>query len=354
MTPGDLTYIRAGIYAESVNITSSGNATQGNINLLAYPGEIPTLDGGSNIALQSSAATNYWNVQGLILQSTNRYTVQIGWWGDPNNTHWTFSNNRIHGSLLIKGSNNLISSNDVSGIYPDGTQYGSYPGQDQGDAGIMDIDGSNHNIIRANNVHDFSNVDGRGIWTQGFTHDDLIENNVVTNIVPTGGIGQSIDLDGAATVEWNHTVRGNKITGNNYVGIQLENVFNSLVENNVVRDTGAAGIILINYDSTIGCATAGTSGSPYGDTNGNGSCKDELSSDVIRQNLIIASTGWEYGGIINWGVRQPSVLGNSVYSLADAGNAEINYPDIAPDSEQSFLKTIVTSFLTVWRGIFNK
>ena len=51
----------------------------------------------------------------------------------------------------------------------------------------MDIDGSNHNTYRSNNIHDFSNINARGIWSQGFTHDDLIESNTITNIVPIDG-----------------------------------------------------------------------------------------------------------------------------------------------------------------------
>jgi hypothetical protein len=228
----------------------------------------------------------------------------------------------------------------VSGIYPDGTTYGSYPEQGTGDAGLMDIDGSHHNVFRGNTVHDFSNVDGRGIWTQGYTHDDLFEGNVVTEIRPTSGIGQSIDLDGAATVEWNHTVRGNRVVGNNYVGIQLENVFASVVENNVVLDTGSSGITLINYDDRVGCPAVGEEGNPYGDTDGDGNCKDEVTNNVVRQNLIVTSGGWDwgYGGIMNWGACSVSILANTIYSSHGSGNGAINYQDGAAFSDGAVVR----------------
>ena len=328
LAAGDTLYVRAGTYSESVSITASGTSSAP-ITISSYPGETAVLNGGSSIALKANGGIGYWKVLNLTIQSTNRYTVQIGFWGTAENTYWVIKNNHIYGSLVIKGGYNDIESNDVSGIYPDGTNYGSYSGQNSGDAGLMDIDGSHNDIFRSNNVHDFLNYDGRGIWTQGYTHDNLIESNTVTNIVNTGGISQSIDLDGAGSIEWNQTVRGNTVVGNNYVGIQLENVFNSVLENNVIQNTGSAGIIDINYGSDVGCPAVGTKGNPYGDSNGNGTCKDEITNNIIRQNLITTTGnwGWGYGGIVNWGAEGVKVLSNTLYSASTSGNASINYQD---------------------------
>ncbi len=68
------------------------------------------------------------------------------------------------------------------------------------------------------------------IWTQGFTYNTVIENNYVYNIMARSGLGQCIDLDGAAKVEWGHVVRNNTVENCSYVGIQLENTFDSVVE----------------------------------------------------------------------------------------------------------------------------
>ena len=299
---GKTLYVRGGTYNEAVTIKGSGTA--GNpITIAAYPGETPILNGGSSIALLSSGGTNYWTIQGLTIQSTNRYTIQIGFWGATASTNWIIKGNTIYGSSVIKGSNNTYDSNNVSGVYPDGSKYGTYSGQGDGDAGLMDIDGSNHDTFISNKIHDFMNYDGRGIWTQGYTHDNVIEYNTVTNIMPTSGIGQSIDLDGAGSIEWNHTVLGNTVVGDNYVGIQLENVFNSTIKNNIVQNTGSAGIIDINYASDVGCPAVNTKGNPYGDTNGNGTCKDEVTNNSFIQNLVTTTGnwGWGYGGIVDWG-----------------------------------------------------
>ena len=162
ISAGKSIYVRSGIYNESVNIKTSGTATSP-ITLMAYPAETPLLNGGSNVALKTDGGIGYWNVLNLTIQSTNRYTVQIGWWGETENNNWLIKNNHIYGSFLIKGGYNNIESNDVGGIYPDGTKYGTYAGQDNGDAGLMDIDGSHNNVFLSNNVHDFSNYAARGI-----------------------------------------------------------------------------------------------------------------------------------------------------------------------------------------------
>jgi len=327
LVAGDTLYIRGGTYTEAVNITTSGSSSAP-ITISAYSGETPLLNGGSSIALLSRGGTNYWTIQGLTIQSTNRYTIEIGFWGTTESTNWLIKNNHLYGSTVIKGSYNVFVSNDVSGIYPDGTKYGTYTGQGSGDAGLMDIDGSNHDTFISNKVHDFSNYDGRGIWTQGYTHDNLIEFNTVTNINSSTGLGQSIDLDGAGSVEWNQTILGNTVIGASYVGIQLENVFNSLIENNIVKNTGSSGIIDINYASNVGCPALNTKYSnPYGDTNGNGTCKDEVSYNKFIQNIVTTTGnwGWGYGGIVIWGARGLTIQSNTIYSPSSSGNAGINF-----------------------------
>lgn len=338
---GDNIYLREGTYNESVSISKSG-ASGSPITLSSYSGENATINGGSSSAIKSSGGVKYWNLQGLTILSTNRYTVQLGGWGVTENSNWTIKNNKIYGSTIIKGNNVLVESNEANGIYPDGSKYGSYSGQGSGDAGFMDISGSNHITYRSNNIHDFSNYNGRGIWTQGWTHDNLIENNIVTNINGTG-LGQSIDLDGAATIEWNHTVRGNKILNYSYVGIQLENVFNSVIENNIVQDTGGgkSGIIVINYAPDVGCPAVNSSnGNPYGDSNGDGSCKDEIANDVFRQNLVTTTSGWSwgYGGITSFGAKGISILGNTIYSSYVSGGAGVNCQSSASYCDQTIMK----------------
>jgi hypothetical protein len=339
LTAGKTLYVRGGTYNEAVTIKGSG--TSGNpITIIAYPGETPILNGGSSIAILSSGGTNYWTIQGLTIQSTNRYSLEIGYWGATASTNWSIKGNTIYGSSVIKGSNNTYDSNNISGVYPDGSKYGTYSGQGSGDAGLMDIDGSNHDTFISNKIHDFTNYDARGIWTQGYTHDNVIEYNTVTNIMPTSGIGQSIDLDGAGSIEWNHTVLGNTVVGNNYVGIQLENVFNSTIKNNIIQNTGSAGIIDINYASNVGCPAVNTKGNPYGDTNGNGTCKDEVTNNSFIQNLVTTTGNWGggYGGIVDWGAIAVKIQGNTITSPSSSGNTGINFQTDAAYASQAVVQ----------------
>jgi parallel beta-helix repeat protein len=318
--PGDTIIIRAGTYSENIVVSKTGTA--GNVIRMAnYPGETVIINGGTGIALRSSGSISYWTLEGLTIKSTNRYTLRLGWYGEPMTDHWTLKNNTIYGANYIMGSYHLWENNTIDGT--------GYPGT-QGDAGISDGGDSNHNTYRYNTVKNFTNVDARGIWTQGKTHDTVIEYNTVDNIMATSGIGQCIDLDGAAQVEWRNTVRGNTVSNCNYVGIQLENVFDSLVENNIIKNSGPAGIIVINYDAGVKCLVGGEN-NQYGDTNGDNNCQGDITNDVIRQNVITTSTywGWGYGGIMNWYAGGLIILGNTINAPSGSGNGGINFQGTA-------------------------
>ena len=164
LTAGDTLFIRGGTYYELAILRNSGTAKR-QISLMAYPGENPIINGGDSTALLGDGGIQYWNIQGLTIQSKTRHTVQLGWWGEPETSNLEVKNNRIFGSLVLKGSYNDVEANDISGIYLDGSKYGTFAEQGDGDAGLMDIDGSNHNTYRSNNIHDFSNINARGIWS---------------------------------------------------------------------------------------------------------------------------------------------------------------------------------------------
>jgi len=159
----------------------------------------------------------------------------------------------------------------------------------------------------------------------------LIEGNTVTNIATTSGIGQCIDLDGAGTVEWRHVVINNKVKNCSYVGIQLENVFDSRIENNIIEDSKSAGIIVISYDAGVKCKVGGET-NQYGDTNGDSSCKGDQTNDIIRGNIISNKSGgwgWGYGGVIIWGAGGVKIYSNTFYASSNDGNGAINVQDPA-------------------------
>jgi hypothetical protein len=328
--PGMTIYVRAGTYNENIVVSTSGTAAAP-ITLTHYASESATINGGSNMALRTSSAVSYWILDGLTIKALNsRYTLQLGFWGTPETTNWTVRNNTIYGANYIMGSYHLWTNNNISGAGYTGTS---------GDAGISDGNDSHNNTYRGNTVHDFSGTDARGIWTQGKTHDNLIENNTVYNINTPSGLGQCIDLDGAGGIEWRHTVRGNRVSGCSYVGIQLENVFATTVENNIITG-GNAGIIVISYDAGVGCKVGGEA-NQYGDTNGDGSCQGDLTNDIFRQNLVTTSTnwGWGYGGIMNWYAGGVKIWGNTLSSASAAANGAINFQGTAQQTQGGSIKS---------------
>jgi hypothetical protein len=328
-TAGTIIYVRGGTYNESIALSRSGSSGAP-ITLTRYGSESVTINGGSNMAIYSSGAVSYWTIDSLTIRSTNRYTMRFGWYGEPTTDHFTVKNNTIFGADYIMGSYHIWDNNNISGV--------GYPGGD-GDGGISDGGSSHHNIYRNNNVHDFTGTDARGIWTQGQSHDNLIENNVVTNINTGSGLGQCIDLDGAAQIEWRHVVRGNRVSGCSYVGIQLENVFDTIIENNVITG-GNSGIIVISYDAGVKCLKGGESGQ-YGDQNGDNNCQGDPTNNSIRQNLITTTSnwGWGYGGIVNWYAGAVKYWGNTISAPASAGNGGINVQGTAAQNRNTSIKS---------------
>lgn len=298
--PGDTIHIRAGTYYEVVRISQSGTENFP-ITLTNYALEEVIIDGAEKTTLRGLQDVSYWIIENLTFKGTGRYTMVIGWWDDGLTSHWTIRNNDIFGANFIRGAYHLWENNNISGEKYRGTQ---------GDAGISEGAESHHNIYRRNNIHDFTINDARGIWSQGDTHDSIFENNLITNIIATGGdrIGQCIDLDGASKVEWRHTIRGNRLINCNYVGIQLENVFDSIIENNLINNASSAGIIVINYGPDVGCKAGGENGQ-YG--NASGDCRGGITNIMLRQN-IIANSG-SVGGLVAYEASGVWVYNNIFY-----------------------------------------
>jgi parallel beta-helix repeat protein len=313
---GDTIYLRTGTYSESVRIATTG-ASGNIITLTHYTGESATIDGGSDLALYTAnTSIAYWTVDGLTIKGSGQFTTRWGWWGEAAVDHIIVRNCTIYGANFIVGSYHLWDNNDI-----DGTGYSV--GTD-GYGGINDANGSSYNTFSNNTIHDFTNVNGRGIYTQGKTHDDLIENNTIYNITEGSGLSQCIDIDGRGDVVWRHTVIGNTVYNCGYVGIQLENAFATVVENNKVNADGA-GITAVNYTVDGWGCTVGGESNQFGDTNGDGSCAGENTQDNIVQNVIWSGSRWAYGGLMNWDAGGLNIWGNTIYAISGGGNGGINF-----------------------------
>jgi len=181
LQPGDTVYVRAGSYAEDVEIHVSGSASGGSITFRNYPGETPVLDGS-----------------GLTVPASNSGLFYI-----ENQSY-----------LVIRGFELRNYRSSAFGITPVGVH----------------IRGASHHIqLLDNHIHDIastaavdSNLSGRdahGIAVYGddganAIHDILIEGNELDHL--TLGSSESLALNGNVT---DFTVRGNRVHDNDNIGI---------------------------------------------------------------------------------------------------------------------------------------
>jgi hypothetical protein len=292
---GDVIYVRAGTYNEALKLSIAGQSGS-LITLTSYNSESVTINGGANPAITGTAS--YWSVKGLTLISASDRTVRV------NASGWYLGNNKITGPVYFWGSYNTVELNEIDGSKHTGNENG-----------LMDDSiNSHHNVFRHNTIHDFNE---RGIWTQWRTHDNTIEYNTVYNIL--GSNGMCIDLDGAYNVEYRHVVRGNTVRNCTNTGIELENVFDSVVERNVVTGAGLEGIQIITYTP---CEVGGESGQ-YGNAS---DCRGVNTNIMVSQNVLYGNGN--VGQIVSYQSAGVKVYNNTIYAGKSSGlylNNDTNY-----------------------------
>jgi parallel beta-helix repeat protein len=310
---GEVCLVRAGTYNENLVINKSGTSSSP-ITLARYEGEDVTINGGTSYAIRDSGGSSYWIIDGFTITTTEKYSIAVlvtsSDWGGSITTHWIIRNNTILGGVSIRGNYHLIENNTINGQHrseKDGRLQQTGIRDTWGGGGMAgNTSPSHHNVYRGNTIFGFSRS---GIWSMGYTHDNIIEYNRIYDIYDTGNMdaGQCINLDGAGTVEWRHIVRGNDVSGCASVSIALENVFDTLIENNYVHDT-TQGIGGINYGS-VGCKVGGEN-NQYGDTNGDGNCVDANTNNIIRQNVVVNASS---DAFVNYGMDGVHYLNNSAF-----------------------------------------
>ncbi len=269
VSPGDQVIGRGGTYNENAAILNSGSA--GNtIHLTSYPAEQAFIDGGSGAALSDTVGCDYIEISRLKLKSTADshvadYCLGQSHFPTGSSNHWHIHDNLILGHTLIMGANNLFEDNEVDGegTLADGVrEYG---------------DVSHHNTYLNNNVHDCIT---RGFWTDHETHDGLWEDNTITSC------RSGIDTDGYGQVVYLHTLRHNTIDDASESGIQLENTWASIIENNIISNS-PVGIDGISYGNAndFGHSPHITLVDIYGDaSDGEG----VATNTILRQNSCFA------------------------------------------------------------------
>lgn len=196
--------------------------------------------------------------------SGHRTTVDIegaNWPGDDTaagNSFWLISSNYIKGMVQVTGRYNRIKSNEFDGA---GIHYNAYWEQRAA---------SHHNIIKNNNIHDYTN---RGIWSMSYTSDSEFSYNTVKRITPGGAIEMCIDMDGAGNYESGHTIKFNNVSSCADRGIELENCRSCIAEKNKIN-TARYGISFVNY--SVATSAGGNMRDPNFNTN-----------SVARNNIIL-------------------------------------------------------------------
>jgi parallel beta-helix repeat protein len=277
---GDTIYIREGIYPGVVVISKSGTLEQP-ITLQRYKDEAVTISGG--LASSIEVYGEHWFIAGFTMTSDAEYTLNLG------ASYTTVKNSLINGQVYIWGNHNTIESNEIVGANPHGYKNGI----------TEDGPESFNNYYYKNLIHGFTQ---RGIWSVWLTHDNVYEANEIFNV--TGEKGICLDLDGASSVNYRSIIRGNIVHECENTGIELENSYQTLVENNLIYTFGLEGIQVIAYE---GCTTAGEN-NQYGSPDGN--CQGDDLGNTVQQNIIYNSG--RVGGIVSYQASGVKVYNNTV------------------------------------------
>jgi len=216
---GDTVQVRQGTYAEKVSFPRSGDATNGFITLMAFPGDAPIIDGsavsGENLVLIEDRS--YLKLIGFELRNNLNVHDGSGVRILGAGTHLEIRNNRIHD----------VRGNDAMGI----TVYGTAPAP----IDTLTIDG--------NEIYDCQPYRSEALTLNGNVSNFAVTNNLVRDVDNIGidCIGGETDIQpDPAKVARNGVVRGNTVLranerGGGYAGgIYVDGGRDLTVENNLV------------------------------------------------------------------------------------------------------------------------
>ena len=276
--PGDILYVRQGVYNEKVNFKTSGTATNP-ILILNYPGENPIIDGKFSIPGSGAGllvlSGNYIHASGIEVRNSAYDGVQVL------GSHDIVSNMFIHhsqkkGILLHEGNNSIVENNriwwnSIANEYGKGDSWSS--GISATGGGItyavirrnhvwenwgqgINTYLSDHITIEDNIVHDsFSNNISIHDATNILCQRNLIYTNPAS-VVFTYGPHIGINIDSERDVPSNNfTVVNNISVGNNWNLVIYKGttpITNILITNNTfVNGINTGGVLIRGYHQNI-------------------------------------------------------------------------------------------------------
>ncbi|MFL6248353.1 MAG: right-handed parallel beta-helix repeat-containing protein [Thermoanaerobaculia bacterium] len=267
--PGDVVYVRGGVYNETVNIISKGTATAP-ILFTSYAGEKAIFDGtGLNTTvLFSLSETEYVTASGFEVRNAS-YIAVSGWM----TRHTSFVNNVVHDAVR----NGIYFGYDSPGMSSDAVIEGNQV----------------YNCVKENSAHAM-----QGGWasTVSIHHTERarVEGNKIWN-----NDGEAI----AVILSNNVTVTGNEAFDNYSQGVYLDNSSYNVVDGNLIYSTGNTRYFRDGYPG-MGIAIANEF---YDYSN--------PSTDNKIVNNIIINTRWGflYGNFEAGGGLKNTVIANNTF-----------------------------------------
>jgi hypothetical protein len=171
---GDTVYVRAGTYAEDVEIHVSGSEMEGYIYFRNYPGETPVLDGSGLTVPTSNAGLFYIENQSYLIirgfelrnyQSSTPDIVPTGVHLRGNSHHIQILDNHIHDIASNAAVNGDLLGRDAHGI----AVYG-----DDSPGGIHDL------LIEGNELDHLTLGSSEALVLNGNVYDFIVRGNLCT------------------------------------------------------------------------------------------------------------------------------------------------------------------------------
>jgi hypothetical protein len=363
--PGDTVEVEGGVYNEIVTIPRSGNATQGYITFMSYPGQTATVD-GTGLSVGSSGQTGLFSLVGthsyIIIEgfeirnfkSSSRSKVPVGIDFEGAGNYIEILNNHIHNIVQTLGS---CSSANALAIALYGNQAPASINNvtlsgneiDHNTTGCSEnvsVDGNVQYFVEANNlVHDGDNIGLDNIGFEGMSpnvnydqaRDGWIFQNTIYNITSTtnrvyhGSLGaDGYYCDGCARVIFERN-----LIHDTDIPIEMASEHSgkvagyTIARNNVIYHALYVGISIGGYASTVGgtdhCTivnnTLWDDGTHSGGV-GELQIQYHATNNTIENNIMYASTTGYLIYDFTSNTSNPAVLDyNLYYTTVGAGSS---------------------------------
>jgi parallel beta-helix repeat protein len=202
MKPGDMVYVRGGIYAQTVSWSKSGTATAP-LQIRAYPGEVPVIDGqkklASNWGTMVNLAGNYVHMDGFEVK------------------------NGLGQGVVLTGHHNKLSNSNI---------------HDHAERGVLA-------------AGDYSVVEYNRVWGNAWYNCRL--SSCPTTRYPTGGWGTGLSAarDKVNGITENAILRGNTVFNNWGEGLSSFEADGTILEGNTVYDNWALNVYVSESTNTL-------------------------------------------------------------------------------------------------------